>query len=110
MMTVNLGTWALATAVTSFAPSLAIPPASYSLPTMESGDVLAGRASGIRRLQASSMKWVPFSARTPRRGSRCWPGMPTGWPFKVGEAADQRLAVERLELGASPSRRRGGLR
>ena len=34
MMTVNFGTAALATAITSFAPSLAIPPASYSRPTM----------------------------------------------------------------------------
>ena len=35
MTTVNFGTSAQATAVTSFAPSLAIPPASYSRPTMK---------------------------------------------------------------------------
>lgn len=34
-MTVILGTLAHATAVTILAPSLAIPPASYSLPTMK---------------------------------------------------------------------------
>ena len=48
MMTVNLGTSAQATAVTSFAPSLAMPPASYSRPTMK--PVMFWRnTSGIRR-------------------------------------------------------------
>ena len=40
MMTVNLGTSALATAWTILAPSLAMPPCSYCLPTMKPGDVL----------------------------------------------------------------------
>ena len=35
MMTVNLGTVLQATAVTIFAPSFAMPPASYSWPTMK---------------------------------------------------------------------------
>ncbi len=35
MITVILGTFAQATAVTILAPSLAIPPASYFLPTMK---------------------------------------------------------------------------
>lgn len=47
-MTVILGTLAHATAVTILAPSLAMPPASYSLPTMkptaqtQEGSVLGG--------------------------------------------------------------------
>ena len=40
MMTVNFGTLVVATAVTSLAPSLAMPPASYFLPDHEAGDVL----------------------------------------------------------------------
>ena len=34
MIAVNFGTFAVATAVTILAPSLAMPPASYFLPTM----------------------------------------------------------------------------
>ncbi len=34
MITVNFGTFAVATAVTILAPSLAMPPASYLRPTM----------------------------------------------------------------------------
>ena len=61
MRTVNFGTSAQATAVTSFAPSLAMPPASYSRPTMN--PVMFWRnTSGILRWQASSMKWAPLSA------------------------------------------------
>lgn len=37
MITVILGTLAQATAVTILAPSLAMPPASYSLPTIKPG-------------------------------------------------------------------------
>ena len=61
MMTVNFGTFVVLTAVTSFAPSRAIPPASYSRPTMK--PVMFWRkTSGIRRWLASSTKWAPFSA------------------------------------------------
>jgi hypothetical protein len=42
-MTVILGTPALATARTILAPSLAMPPASYFLPTMKPGVLLGGR-------------------------------------------------------------------
>ena len=60
MRTVNLGTSAEATAVTSFAPSLAMPASSYSRPTMN--PVMFWRkTSGIRRWHASSMKWAPLS-------------------------------------------------
>src|SRR3990172_5702363 len=59
MMTVNFGTAAVATAVTSLAPSLAIPPASYSRPRLapvprglglaprEAGHDLAGDGQGV---------------------------------------------------------------
>ena len=61
MRIVNFGTSALATAITSFAPSLAMPASSYSRPTMN--PVMFWRkTSGIRRWQASSMKWAPLSA------------------------------------------------
>ena len=40
MITVSFGTRAQATAVTILAPCLAMPPASYSRPTMKPGDVL----------------------------------------------------------------------
>jgi hypothetical protein len=59
--TVNLGTSAQATAVTSLAPSLAIPPASYSRPTMK--PVMFWRkTSGTPRRHASSTKCAPLSA------------------------------------------------
>ena len=61
MITVNFGTFVVDTAVTSFAPSRAMPPASYSRPTMK--PVMFWRnTSGIRRWHASSMKCAPFSA------------------------------------------------
>ena len=60
MMTVNLGTAVVATAVTSLAPSLAMPPASYSRPTMNPV-MFCRKTSGIRRWLASSTKWAPFS-------------------------------------------------
>ena len=56
-----MGTSALATAVTSLAPSLAIPASSYSRPTMNPV-MFCRNTSGICRWQASSMKWAPLSA------------------------------------------------
>ena len=61
MMTVNLGTAALATAITILAPSLAMPPASYSRPTMKPV-IFCKNSRGMRRWAQSSMKWVPLSA------------------------------------------------
>src|SRR6185503_17341289 len=86
MTTVNFGTWAHDTAVTSFAPSLAMPPASYSRPTMKPV-MFCRKTSGTRRSQASSMKWAPFSADSENR-----------MPLHACEPADQGVAVERLEL------------
>jgi hypothetical protein len=55
MTIVNFGTSAHATAVTSLAPSRAIPPASYSLPTMKPV-MFCRKTSGTRRWQASSTR------------------------------------------------------
>ena len=71
----------MATAVTSFAPSFAMPPASYSRPTMN--PVMFWRnTSGIRRWQASSMKCAPLSAdwlnRIPSL-ARIATGQPSRW-------------------------------
>jgi len=46
-MTVILGTLAQATAVTIFAPSFAIPPASYSLPTMKPNELHDGKKDSV---------------------------------------------------------------
>ncbi len=62
MITVNFGTDVVATAVTSLAPSLAIPPASYSRPTMKPV-MFCRKTSGMRRWLASSTKWAPFERR-----------------------------------------------
>ena len=74
----NLGTWAQATAVTSLAPSLAMPPASYLPPTMKP-EMFCRKTSGIFRWQASSMKCAPFSALSLNR-MPLLARMATGWP------------------------------
>jgi hypothetical protein len=61
MITVILGTWAQATAVTIFAPSRAMPPASYFCPTMNP-EMFCRNSNGILRWQHSSMKWAAFCA------------------------------------------------
>ena len=78
MTTVYFGTRVVATAVTSFAPSLAMPPASYFRPTMKPV-IFCRKISGMPRWLHSSMKCAPFSAlsenRIPLLAIR-----PTGWP------------------------------
>ena len=96
MMTVYFGTAAQATAVTSLAPSLAMPPASAACPTMKP-EMFCRNSSGMPSRQHSSMKCVPFSALSENR-MPLLARMPTGHAVDVGEAADQRRAVERLEL------------
>ena len=61
MTTVSLGTRAQATAVTIFAPCLAIPPASYCRPTMNPV-MFCRNTRGTRRWSHSSMKCAPFRA------------------------------------------------
>jgi hypothetical protein len=76
--TVNLGTSAEATAVTSLAPSLAMPPASYLPPTMKP-EMFCRNISGILRLQASSMKCAPFTALS-LNSTPLLARIATGWP------------------------------
>ncbi len=61
MITVNFGTTELATACTILAPSLAMPPRSYCLPTMNPV-MFCRKTSGTPRRLQSSMKCVTFSA------------------------------------------------
>ena len=61
MMTVNFGTLAQETAVTIFAPSLAMPPASYLRPTMNPV-MFCRNTRAVRRWLQSSMKCAAFSA------------------------------------------------
>jgi hypothetical protein len=74
-----LGTRAQATALTIFAPCLAMPPCSYSRPTMKPV-MFCRNSSGMPRWSHSSMKCAPFIAdsanRTPLLAT-----MPTGWPW-----------------------------
>ncbi len=78
MITVNFGTAAVATAMTIFAPSLAMPRCSYSLPTMK--PVMFWRnTSGRRRCVHSSMKCAPLSALSEKR-IPLLATMPTGYP------------------------------
>ena len=66
MITVNLGTAAFATAITIFAPSLAIPRTSYSRPTINPV-MFCKKTSGTRLWQHNSMKCVPFNALSEKR-------------------------------------------
>ncbi len=96
MITVYFGTLVVATAVTILAPSLAMPPASYLRPTMKPV-MFCRNSSGILRWLANSMKCVPLSALSLNR-MPLLARMPTGKAVDAGEAANQRLPVERLEL------------
>ena len=66
MTTVNLGTLAQATAITSLAPSLAMPPCSYLRPTMKPV-MFCRNTSGMSRWVHSSMKCAPFRADSENR-------------------------------------------
>ena len=61
MTTVNFGTTEQATAVTSLAPSRAMPLFSYSRPTMKPL-MFCRNTSGMPRWLQSSMKCAPLSA------------------------------------------------
>ena len=77
-MTVSFGTVEHDTAVTIFAPSLAMPPCSYSRPTMNPA-MFWRNSSGTRRWLHSSMKCAPFSADCENR-IPLLARIPTGWP------------------------------
>jgi len=78
MITVNFGTFAVATAVTIFAPLRAMPSFSYLRPTMKPV-MFCRNTSGILRWQHSSMKCAPLSADSEKR-MPLFAMMPTGCP------------------------------
>ena len=95
-MTVNFGTCAFATAITSFAPSRAMPPASYSRPDHEAGDVLeederhaplAAELDEVRAFLRGLGEEHAVVREDPDRD-----------PLDAREARDESLAVQRLEL------------
>ena len=86
----------MATAVTILAPSLAMPPASYLLPDHEAGDVLqeherdAALAAQLDEMRALQRALAEQDAVVGEDADRI--------ALDVRKAADQRRAVERLEL------------
>src|SRR3990170_60033 len=78
MTTVNLGTTEQATAVTSLAPSRAMPLFSYSLPTMKPV-MFCRNTSGVLRWLHSSMKCAPLRADSENR-IPLFATIPTSWP------------------------------
>ena len=69
----------MATAATILAPSLAIPPASYSGPTMKPV-MFCRNSSGTPRWSQSSTKWATLRALSLKRMP--WLAtIPTGWPW-----------------------------
>ena len=96
MMMVNFGTAAVATAVTILAPSLAMPPASYLRPTMKPV-MFCRKTSGMPRCAQSSMKCAAFERALGEQDAVIGEDADRVAP-DPGKAADQRLAVEPLEL------------
>ena len=97
MTTVSFGTRVVATAVTIFAPCLAMPPASASRPTMKP-EMFCRKSSGMPRWSQSSMKCAPFMADS-LNSTPLFATMPIGVPVEVREPGDERVAVLGLELG-----------
>ena len=92
MITVNFGTTEQATAVTSLAPSLAMPPFSYSPAHHEAGDVLqedqrdAALVAQLDEVRALERRLAEQDAVVGDDADRVAPD--------AREAAHQRLAVE----------------
>ena len=72
----SFGTRVVATAVTIFAPSFAMPPASASRPTMKP-EMFCRNSSGMPRWSHSSMKCAPFCADS-ENSTPLFAMMPTG--------------------------------
>ena len=105
MTTVSLGTRAQATAVTILAPCLAMPPASYSRPTMKPV-MFCRNSSGIARWSHSSMKCAPFSADSPN-STPLLATIPTGWPCTCAKPVTSVVPYSALNSGNRlPSTRR----
>ena len=96
MTTVNFGTTEQATAVTSLAPSRAMPRVLVLAPDHEAGDVLqedqrdAALVAQLDEVRALERRLAEQDAVVGHDADRVAPD--------VGEAGHQRLAVERLEL------------
>jgi len=76
MISVSFGTCAQETAITIFAPSFAMPPASYFFPTMNPV-MFCRNTRGVPRCAQSSMKCVPLSADS-EYSTPLFAMMPTG--------------------------------
>ena len=98
-MTVTFGTAAVETALTSLAPSRAMPPASYFEPTMKPV-MFCRKSSGIRRWQQSSMKCAPFCELS-EKSTPLLATMPTGMPSIW--AKPQTSVVPKRSLNSSKS-------
>ena len=96
MITVNFGTSAEATAVTIFAPCLAMPSCSYLRPTMKPV-MFCRKTSGILRRQHISMKCAPLT-RALREEDAVVGENADRVAHDAREPADERRAVSRLEL------------
>ena len=96
MITVYFGTLVVATAVTSLAPSLAMPPASYLRPTMKPV-MFCRNSSGMLRWLAQ-LDEVRALERALAEQDAVVGEDADRVAVDVREAADQRRAVERLEL------------
>ncbi len=93
---VIFGTCAVETAVTIFAPSLAMPAFSYLRPTMKPV-MFCRNSSGMARWTQSSMKWAPFCAALAEQNAIIGDDAHRR-AVKLGEAGDERRAVARLEF------------
>ena len=94
MITVNFGTGTQETAVTSLAPSLAIPPDSASLPTMKP-EMFCRNTSGMPRCPQSSTKCAPFWDDSENR-MPLLATMPTGYPCTLANPQTRVLPYRRL--------------
>src|SRR5215467_10492957 len=100
MMTVNFGTFAVATAVTILAPSLAIPAFSYLRPTIKPV-MFCRKTSGMPRWVHSSIKCAAFRALSENR-MPLLARMPTGfariWGYPVGILANNGILFSESAL------------
>ncbi len=94
---VIFGTLVVATAVDQLGAVLGDAVRLVFPPDHEAGDVLQEDQRRIFRCQQSSTKCAPFSADS-ENSTPLLAMMPTGMPWRCGEAADERRAVARLEL------------
>lgn len=103
--TVSFGTRAHATAFTIFAPCLAMPPCSYSRPTMNPV-MFCRKTRGMPRWSHSSMKCAPLSADSPN-STPLLATIPTRWPERRANPVTSVSPYSRLNsVNEPPSTRR----